>query len=41
MLDDSAKAHRNPPDGWEPKLAKLARQRADRLSLVAERLSKV
>jgi len=39
-LDESAKAHRNPPGGWEAKVAKLAKQRADRLASLAERLSR-
>ncbi|HWA91844.1 MAG TPA: hypothetical protein VG889_17530 [Rhizomicrobium sp.] len=38
-LAKPAKAHRNPPEGWEGKLARLARQRADRLTKVAERLA--
>jgi len=38
-LDESANAHRNPPEGWEAKVAKLAKQRADRLARLAERLS--
>lgn len=38
-LDEAAKAHRNPPEGWEAKVAKLAKQRAERLSRLAERLS--
>ncbi len=37
-LDDTANAHRNPPAGWEAKVAKLAKQRAERLSRLAERL---
>ena len=37
-LDGSANAHRKPPEGWEAKIAKLARQRAERLMRVAERL---
>lgn len=37
-LEDSAKAHRNPPGGWEAKLAREARKRAERLSRLAERL---
>lgn len=37
-LEDSAKAHRNPPEGWESKLARIARQRADRLGRLADRL---
>jgi orotate phosphoribosyltransferase-like protein len=39
-LDDAAKAHRNPPEGWEVKVAKLARERASRLTRLAERLGK-
>lgn len=38
-LEPSAKAHRNPPEGWEAKVAKLAKQRAERLTRMAERLS--
>jgi FixJ family two-component response regulator len=38
-LDASAKAHRNPPNGWEAKVARLARQRAERLNRLAERLA--
>ncbi len=38
-LDESANAHRNPPEGWEGKVAKLAKQRADRLARLAERLA--
>jgi len=38
-LDDAAKAHRNPPEGWEPKVAKLARAKSERLARLAERLS--
>lgn len=37
-LEESAKAHRKPPDGWETKVAKLARQKAERLARLAERL---
>jgi len=37
-LDEAAKAHRNPPGGWETKLAREARKRAERLSRLAERL---
>ncbi|MEI9930443.1 MAG: hypothetical protein WDM89_07785 [Rhizomicrobium sp.] len=37
-LDDTAKAHRNPPEGWERKVAWLAKQKADRLSKLAEKL---
>lgn len=39
-LDEATKAHRNPPEGWETKVAKLARQRADRLVRLADRLAK-
>lgn len=39
-LDASANAHRNPPTGWEPKVARLAKQRAERLTRLAERLEK-
>lgn len=39
-LESSAKAYRNPPHGWEVKLAKIARQRAARLSRLADRLAK-
>ena len=38
-LDGAAKAHRNPPEGWEAKVAKLAKQRAERLARLAERLT--
>ena len=38
-LDESANAHRNPPGGWEAKVAKLAKHRAERLARLAERLS--
>jgi predicted transcriptional regulator len=38
-LDESAKAHRSPPGGWEVKVARLARQRAERLVRLAERLT--
>jgi len=37
-LDEAAKAHRNPPEGWEGKVAKLARHRAERLARLADRL---
>ena len=37
-LEQSAKAYRNPPQGWELKLAKLAKQGADRLARLGERL---
>ena len=38
-LDEGAKARRSPPGGWEAKVAKLAKQRAERLSKLADRLS--
>ena len=38
-LDESANAHRNPPEGWKGKVAKLAKQRAERLQRLADRLS--
>ena len=38
-LDESAKAHRNAPEGWEPKVARLARSRASALQRLADRLS--
>jgi len=38
-LDEAARAHRSPPQGWEVKVAKLAKQRAERLTRLAERLS--
>ena len=37
-LDDDAKAHRTPPEGWEESVARLARERAKRLERLAERL---
>lgn len=37
-LGEAAKAHRNPPEGWEATLAREARRRAERLSKLAERL---
>lgn len=38
-LEPDAKAHRNPPEGWEPKLAKVAHKRAEQLRRLAERLA--
>jgi len=38
-LEESAKAHRRPPDGWESKVAKLARAKAAALMRLADRLS--
>ena len=40
-LEASAKAHRNPPGGWEAKVAKLAKQKAERLTRLAEQLGAV
>jgi len=39
-LGIAAKAHRKAPQGWEPKLAKLAQRQADRLQRLADRLQK-
>jgi hypothetical protein len=39
-LDPGAIAHRSPPEGWERAVMRLARERAERLSLLAERLKK-
>jgi predicted transcriptional regulator len=38
-LEESAKARRSPPQGWEPRVAKLARQRAEQLRRLAESLT--
>ena len=38
-LDESAKAHRRPPHGWETTVAKLARTRAERLNRLAAKLT--
>lgn len=37
-LSEDAKAHRTPPEGWEPVVAKLAKQKADHFRRLAERL---
>lgn len=37
-LDDAAKAHRNPPEGWEKVVAKLAEGKAGALARLATRL---
>jgi orotate phosphoribosyltransferase-like protein len=37
-LGESANAHRKPPEGWEGKVAKLAKARAERLRKLAEAL---
>lgn len=38
-LDENAKAHRRPPEGWEATVARLAKKRAERLHRLAEQLS--
>lgn len=37
-LDESANAHRRPPDGWEKVVAKLARAKAAAFARLADRL---
>lgn len=37
-LDPAVRAHRNAPGGWEGPVAKLAKDRANRLRRLAERL---
>ena len=37
-LDESANAHRNPPEGWEAKVSRLAFARGAALMLLANRL---
>ncbi len=39
-LDSAAAAHRSPPEGWERAVTRLARDRAERLLSLAERLKK-
>jgi hypothetical protein len=39
-LDPAALAHRSPPEGWEKAVMRIAKDRAERLSLLAERLKK-
>ena len=39
-LDESAKAHRKPPEGWEATVARLAKKRAERLYKLAEQLGR-
>jgi hypothetical protein len=39
-LDSAAAAYRSPPEGWEKAVIRLARERAERLSSLAERLKK-
>ena len=39
-LDSAATAHRSPPEGWERAVIRLAKERAERLSSLAERLKK-
>lgn len=38
-LDDSAKAHRSPPEGWEARVAKLAAQRVEQLRRLMDSLT--
>jgi hypothetical protein len=37
-LDESAKAHRNPPEGWQKAVAKMAEGRSGALARLATRL---
>lgn len=37
-LDREMSGHRNPPTGWEEALAKLARERSDAFTRLAEQL---
>lgn len=37
-LPDEANAHRNPPGGWEPVMARLAKRQAEHFRRLAERL---
>jgi transcriptional regulator with XRE-family HTH domain len=37
-LDESAKAHRNPPDGWETTVRQLAEKKAQHFRRLAEKL---
>ncbi len=37
-LDSAAVAHRSPPEGWEKAVARLAKDRADKLLLLTERV---
>jgi hypothetical protein len=39
-LDPAAAAHRSPPAGWERAVMRIAKDRAERLSLLAERLKR-
>lgn len=39
-LDETAKAHRSPPAGWEKAVATLAEARAERLAALADRLKR-
>ena len=40
-LPPDSPSHRNPPDGWERALARLARERAGNLSTLAEELESI
>lgn len=37
-LDDGAKAHRSPPEGWERAVAQMAERQANRLQRLSQRL---
>ena len=37
-VDPAKDAHRKPPEGWEPAIARLARDRAAQLAKLAEEL---
>ena len=39
-LAEGARAHRSPPEGWEPIVARLAKQRAERFRRLAETLAR-
>jgi len=39
-LDSAAAAHRSPPGGWEKAVRRLARERAARLTALAEHLKR-
>jgi hypothetical protein len=39
-LNDTAAAHRSPPQGWERAVVRLAEDRAERLTWLAERVKR-
>jgi hypothetical protein len=39
-LDESAKAHRRPPEGWERAVAKIAQAKAAHFNRLVERLGR-